>query len=175
MCTNPTTSATIVRHVRDYSEKRSFDDKPASKVASPGRSSRSERAAQKFADRAFSPIDGPRGINERVERRRETRGVRGAPLGSFRIASRNSRFDDVFFPIASMIFFRRFFLGFLRFLGIVRIREYGKELEEERETGLVRSRCKLTIKPCKVRERGRRRRRPRRGALTGKNRGIAKS
>lgn len=112
MCTNPTTSATIVRHVRDYSEKRSFDDKPASKVASPGRSSRSERAAQKFADRAFSPIDGPRGINERVERRRETRGVRGAPLGSFRIASRNGRFDDVFFPIASMIFFRRFFLGF---------------------------------------------------------------
>lgn len=112
VCTNPTTSATIVRHVRDYSEKRSFDDKPASKVASPGRSSRSERAAQKFADRAFSPIDGPRGINERVERRRETRGVRGTPLGSFRIASRNSRFDDVFFPIASMIFFRRFFLGF---------------------------------------------------------------
>lgn len=33
VCTNPTTTAAIVRHVRDYSEERSFDDKPASKVA----------------------------------------------------------------------------------------------------------------------------------------------
>lgn len=100
VCTNPTTSATIVRHVRDYSEKRSFDDKPASKVASPGRSSRSEPATQKFADRAFSPIDGPRGINERGEKSAGDGDRRAIPhLASFRLGfSSNNRFDDVFFP-----------------------------------------------------------------------------
>lgn len=119
VCTNPTTSATIVRHVRDYSEKRSFDDKPASKVASPGRSSRSEPATQKFADRAFSPIDGPRGINERGEGKSAGDGDRRSipHLASFRLGfSSNNRFDDVFFPDREHHFLRlpRLLLDFLR-------------------------------------------------------------
>lgn len=108
VCTNPTTSATIVRHVRDYSEKRSFDDKPASKVASPGRSSRSEPATQKFADRAFSPIDGPRGINERGEGKSAGDGDRRSILISLRFVSalRVTIVSMMYsFPIASIIFF----------------------------------------------------------------------
>ena len=179
VCTNPTTSATIVRHVRDYSEKRSFDDKPASKVASNPRSGRSSPSDTKVRESSFFSYWRPSRNKWKRERERERSWASSPresgvlPVFLFRLVS--PRFEEQSFRWCILSYRQRRFPLFASFRLssfslFVEIRELGK-----RRPGLAGSRCKLTIKPCKLRQRRRRRggrrrrrRRRRRDALTGK-------